>query len=78
MEVLRFEASADEEVELLAHWALIDRSNKTRLVSKETRVARRTTAKSMEASVAALSESLGDLSREIADTILVGFRAKER
>jgi uncharacterized lipoprotein YmbA len=78
MEVLRFEPSADQQVELLAHWAVIDHSNKTRLVFKETRVARRTTTKSMEASVAALSESLGDLSREIADTILARFRPDDR
>lgn len=76
MEVLRFEPSADQQVELLAHWALIDHSNKTRLVSKKTRVARRPMTKSMEASIAALSESLGDLSREIADTILDELQAK--
>ena len=32
----------------------------------------------MEASVAALSESLGDLSREMADAILTRFRPNDR
>jgi uncharacterized protein len=77
MEVLRFEPSTRQEVELLAGWTLIDVSNKTALVSRESRVARRTAAKSMEASVAALSESLGDLSREIADAILASVRVKD-
>jgi hypothetical protein len=74
MEVLRFEPNTRQEVELLAGWTLIDVSNKTALVSRESRIARLTAAKSMEASVAALSETLGDLSREIADTILARFR----
>ena len=78
MEVLRFEPNTRQEVELLADWALIDLSTKVPLVFKKSRIARQTGTKSMEASVAALSETLGDLSREIADTILVGFRAKER
>ena len=78
MEVLRFEPTTRQEVELLAGWTLIDVSNKTALVSRESRIARRTAAKSMEASVAALSETLGDLSREIADTILARFRPDDR
>jgi uncharacterized lipoprotein YmbA len=78
MKVLGFEPSANQQVELLAHWALVDHSNKTRLVFKDTPVARRITSKTMEASVAALSESLGDLSREIADTISERFRKDDR
>ena len=78
MEVLRFEPNARQEVELLAGWTLIDVSNKTALVSRESRIARRTAAKSMDASAAALSETLGDLSREIADTILARFRPDDR
>jgi hypothetical protein len=73
MEVLRFESNT-EEVELLAGWSLIDLSNKTLLVFKESRIARQTGTKSMEATVAAMSESLRDLSREIADAILASFR----
>jgi hypothetical protein len=78
MEVLRFEPNTRQEVEVLASWTLIDVSNKTALVSRESRIARRTAAKSMEASAAALSETLGDLSREIADTILARFRLEDR
>lgn len=76
MEVLRFESNT-EEVELLAGWALIDLSTETRLVFKESRIARQTGTKSMEASVAALSETLSDLSREIADAILASFRPED-
>jgi len=78
IEVLRFEPNTRQEVELLADWALIDLSNKVPLVFKKSRIARQTRTKSMEASVAALSETLGDLSREIADTILVRFRPDDR
>jgi len=78
MEVLRFEPNTRQEVELLAGWTLIDVSNKTVLVSKDSRITRRTAAKSMEASVATLSETLGDLSREIADTILARFKPDHR
>ena len=78
MEVLRFEPNTRQEVELLAGWTLIDVNNKTVLVSKDSRIARRTAAKSMEASVVALSETLGDLSREIADTILARFKSDDR
>ena len=77
MEVLRFESNT-QEVELVAGWALIDLSNKTSLVSKESRIARQTGTKSIETSVAALSETLGDLSREIADTIPARFRPDDR
>jgi hypothetical protein len=77
MEVLRFEPNT-QEVELLAGWLLIDLSNKTPLVFKESRIARQTGTKSMEASVAALSETLGDLSREIADAIIASCRPEDR
>ena len=77
MEVLRFEPNTSQEVELLADWALIDLSTKVPLVFKKSRIARQTGTKSMEASVAALSETLGDLSREIADTILASFMRKD-
>jgi len=78
MEVLRFEPNTRQEVELLADWALIDLSTKVPLVFKKSRIARQTGTKSMEASVAALSETLGDLSREIADTVLARFRPDDR
>jgi uncharacterized lipoprotein YmbA len=77
MEVLRFEPIGRQEVELLARWAVVDASNKKPLVVKESRMARQTKTKSTEASVAALSEALGDLSREIADSIRASFGQKD-
>jgi uncharacterized lipoprotein YmbA len=77
IEVLRFEPSTHQEVELLARWAVIDLNDKTPLIVKESRIARQSGKKSIEASVTALSETVGDLSREIADTILANFRPKE-
>jgi hypothetical protein len=77
MEVLRFAPNTQQEVELVAGWALIDMTNKTPLVFKESRITRPTGIKSMEASVAGLSEILGALSREIADAILASFGPKE-
>jgi uncharacterized lipoprotein YmbA len=77
MEVLRFEPIGRQEVELLARWAVVDASNKKPLVVKESRMTRKTKTKSTEASVAALSEALDDLSREIADTIRASFGQKD-
>jgi len=68
VEVLRFEANAAGDVQLSARWAVSDVNKKTPL-SKESRLARPVKVKSTEASVAALSEALGDLSREIADAV---------
>jgi uncharacterized protein len=71
IEVVRFEPNAAQDVQLSAHWAVIDSSSKQLLSVKESRLIRQTKAKSSEASVAALSEALGDFSREIADTVQV-------
>jgi uncharacterized lipoprotein YmbA len=68
VEVLRFEANAAGDVQLSARWAVSDVNKKTPQ-SKESRLARPVKVKSTEASVAALSEALGDLSREIADAV---------
>ena len=78
MEVLQFEPIAGQRVELLARWAVIDSRNKVTLVLKESRVARQTNGKSTERSVAALSETVADLSREIVDTILARFGPDDR
>jgi hypothetical protein len=45
---------------------------------KEFRNVRRTAVKSMEASVARLSEMSADLSRETADAVLARFRPDDR
>lgn len=69
IEVLRFEANSAREAQLFARWAVSDGGNKKIISVKETRVLRQAKEKSTEGSVAALSEALGDLSREIADAV---------
>jgi uncharacterized lipoprotein YmbA len=69
IEVLRFEANAAQDVQLSARWSIMEANRKNLIQYRESRLARPAKAKSTEASVAALSEALGDLSREIADAI---------
>jgi uncharacterized lipoprotein YmbA len=68
VEVLRFEPNADQLVELWGRWSIIDGTQKTVSV-RETYLTHPTRDKSTEASVAALSETVADLSREIAGAI---------
>ena len=69
VEVLHFETNAGGDVQMSARWAVLDPNKKIRLKSSETVLTRQPAAKSTDASVAALSETLGDLSREIANAI---------
>jgi uncharacterized lipoprotein YmbA len=69
VEVLRFEANAAGDVQLSARWAVIETSKKVALKSGQTLLTRQPTAKTTDAAVAMLSETLGDLSREIANVI---------
>jgi uncharacterized protein len=69
VEVLRFEANATQEVQLSARWAVRNSTKKDVIRYRETRLSRPAKARSTAASVAALSEVLGDFSREIADAI---------
>ncbi len=68
VEVLRFELNAEQVVELWARWSIIDGTKKTVNV-KETYLTHPTRDKSTEAAVAALSETVADLSRDIAGAI---------
>jgi uncharacterized lipoprotein YmbA len=68
IEVLRFESNASGDAQLSARWAVLD-VNKKNSQSKESRLARPAKGKSTEAAIAALSEALGDFSREIADAV---------
>jgi hypothetical protein len=68
VEVLRFEPNAEQLVELWARWSIIDGTKKTVSV-RETYLTHPTRDKSTEASVAALSETVADLSRDIAGAI---------
>jgi hypothetical protein len=69
VEVLRFEANATGDVQLSARWVVLETTKKIPPKSGETLLSRQPTAKSTDAAVAALSETLGDLSREIANAI---------
>ena len=69
IEVLHFEPNAARDVELAARWLVIDGRNKQPLNLKESRLTRHVNQRSTEASVAALSDAVADLSREIADAV---------
>jgi hypothetical protein len=69
VEVLRFEANAAGDVQLSARWVVLETSKKNPLKAGETLLARQPAAKTTDAAVAMLSETLGDLSREIANAI---------
>ena len=69
VEVLRFEANTAQEAQLSARWAVRHTGNKDSARYRETRFSRPAKARSTDAAVAALSEVLGDFSREIAAAI---------
>ena len=69
IEVLRFEANTAQEAQLSARWAVRNTGKKDSIRYRETRLSRPAQSRSTEASVAALSEVLSDLSREIAEAI---------
>jgi hypothetical protein len=54
---------------LFARWSVLDGADKKVAVVKESRVIRNAKEKSIDGSVAALSEAVGDLSRDIADVV---------
>jgi uncharacterized lipoprotein YmbA len=69
IEVLRFEANNERNAQLLARWTVLAGGDKKVAVLREFRALRNAKEKSMDASVAALSDTVGDLSREIAAAI---------
>jgi uncharacterized protein len=69
VEVLRFEANAAGDVQMSARWVVLDPSKKVPLKSGDTVLGRQQAAKSTDTAVAALSETLADLSREITNAI---------
>ena len=77
IEVLRFEANSARDAQLFARWSVSDGGNKKIISVRESRVVRHAKEKSMDASVAALSEALGDFSREIADAVQAGDGGKK-
>jgi uncharacterized protein len=70
IQVLRFESNSAREAELSARWAVIDETGKEAPNLKESRLARPAKENSTDGSVAALSETVADLSREIAKTVI--------
>jgi hypothetical protein len=70
VQVLRFESNSAREAELSARWAIVDASSKQEPRFKESRLTRPAKDNSIDASVAALSETVADLSREIARTVI--------
>jgi uncharacterized protein len=77
IEVFRFESNLAGEAELSARWAVIDETGKKAPNLKESRLTRPAKEKSIDASVAALSETVGDLSREIAKTVIAVDQQRE-
>jgi uncharacterized protein len=69
IEMLRFESNTRGEVQLSARWEILDTNKRTQRQAGESGITRQPTAQSTDASVAALSEALGDLSREIANAV---------
>ncbi len=76
IEVLRFESNRSQEAQLAVRWNIIDPSMKKLISSRESRLIRQARATSTEATVAALSETLGELSREIADAVKAAERQR--
>jgi uncharacterized lipoprotein YmbA len=77
IDVLRFEADNERNAQLFARWAVLDGSDKKIAVVKESRALRNAKEESTDGSVAALSEAVGDLSREIAETVNAIDRRRE-
>lgn len=69
VEVLRFETDADHQAQLSTRWVVRNRIRKDTIQYHETRLSRSAQGRSTAAAVAALSEALADLSREIAAAI---------
>jgi uncharacterized protein len=68
VEVLRFEPDAEQMVELWARWSITNNTKKTVIV-RESYLTHPVKDKATEASVAAMSEVVSDLSKEIADAV---------
>lgn len=69
LDVLRFETDNAREAQLAARWTVRHTSKKELVRYRDTRISRATGDRTTAASVAALSEALADLSRQIAQAI---------
>jgi uncharacterized protein len=77
IEVLRFESNSAGEGQLSARWTIIDEICKGAPNLNESHLSRPAKEKSTDASVSALSETVADLSREIAKTVMAIDRQRE-
>jgi uncharacterized lipoprotein YmbA len=68
--VLRFESNSARKAELTARWTVTDVDRKEQVVSNELRIVRPAKDNSIDAAVTALSETVADLSWEIARTLM--------
>ena len=69
IDVLRLETNSERNGQLFARWSVVAGADKKVAVVKESRIIRNAKEKSTDGSVAALSEAVGALSREIAETV---------
>jgi hypothetical protein len=67
--VVRFEPNSARDVQLSARWALIDTKTRRTVAAKESQLTRAAGGTVTEASVMALSEVLGEFSREVAAAV---------
>jgi uncharacterized protein len=70
VEVLRFESSSASQSQLTARWTITDVNNSDKVVSNELRAVRQAKDDSVGAAVAALGETVADLSSDIADALM--------
>jgi uncharacterized protein len=77
IQVLRFESNSSGEAQLSARWAVIDDTGKGTPNLKASRLTRPAKEKTTDGAVAALSETVADLSREIAKTVMALDRQRE-
>ena len=77
IDVFRFEVNSAGEAELMARWAVVDETGKEAPNLNESRLSRPAKDKSTDAYVTALSETVSDLSQEIAKTVIALARQRE-
>ena len=75
VEVLQFECNSALEAQLSARWWIVDRNGTGTPEPKESRLTRAATDRSTDASVAALSETVADLSRQIAQAVITSVKS---
>jgi len=69
VEIIRFEPTSEREAQLTARWTVVDVATKQPLATRTSFLKRPIQQESREAAVDAMSGTLADLSREIADAV---------